>query len=151
LNFGEVSMCVGYNALLDFFPRQEIRPNDQCDDRFCRQRQKEYQARKASEVTVEMPSAAEVQVVHEENNWGIAAAQRQFISKYMARLDSHLHYRIVDVSTVKELASRWFPEEYAKAPVKKSTHRALDDIRESIEELRYYPSVIFRDKNSGDS
>ncbi|VDP31048.1 unnamed protein product [Heligmosomoides polygyrus] len=69
LNFGEVSMYVGYNALLDFFPRQEIRPNDQCDDRFCRQRQEEYQ--KASEVTVEMPSVAEEQVVHEENNWGI--------------------------------------------------------------------------------
>ncbi|XGW10633.1 hypothetical protein V3C99_012270 [Haemonchus contortus] len=69
---------------------------------------------------------------------------RRFISKYMPRLDKHLHYRIVDVSTVKELASRWFPEEYAKAPIKKGTHRALDDIRESIEELRFYRSAIFR-------
>ncbi|KAK5980697.1 Exonuclease rnase t and dna polymerase iii [Trichostrongylus colubriformis] len=69
---------------------------------------------------------------------------RRFISKYMPRLDSHLHYRIVDVSTVKELAARWYPEEFAKAPPKKCTHRALDDIRESIEELRYYRSVIFR-------
>ncbi|KAK6054859.1 ThiF family protein [Cooperia oncophora] len=59
LNFGEVSMYVGYNALVDFFPRQEMRPNDQCDDRFCRQRQKEYQAKKASEATVEIPATQE--------------------------------------------------------------------------------------------
>ncbi|KAK6018028.1 oligoribonuclease domain protein, partial [Ostertagia ostertagi] len=69
---------------------------------------------------------------------------RRFISKYMPRLDEHLHYRIVDVSTVKELASRWFPDEYAIAISKRGTHRALDDIRESIEELRYYRSAIFR-------
>ncbi|KAI6170417.1 Ubiquitin-like modifier-activating enzyme 5 [Aphelenchoides bicaudatus] len=70
LNFGEVSHYLGYNALEDFFPRQEIKPNPQCEDRFCRQRQKEYQARKASEpASVEKP--AEVAVVHESNEWGI--------------------------------------------------------------------------------
>lgn len=69
---------------------------------------------------------------------------RKFISKYMPRLDKHLHYRIVDVSTIKELAARWYPKEFKKAPPKKKTHRALDDIRESIEELRYYRSSIFQ-------
>ncbi|KAJ1359152.1 Oligoribonuclease, mitochondrial [Parelaphostrongylus tenuis] len=68
---------------------------------------------------------------------------RRFISKYMPRLDKHLHYRIVDVSTIKELAARWYPKEFKKAPLKRQTHRALDDIRESIEELRYYRSSIF--------
>ncbi|WKX96973.1 hypothetical protein Q1695_012991 [Nippostrongylus brasiliensis] len=76
---------------------------------------------------------------------------RRFISKYMPRIDQHLHYRIVDVSTVKELAARWYPNDYAKAPRKKFTHRALDDIRESIEELRYYRSVIFKQPDNGDS
>ncbi|WKX88058.1 hypothetical protein Q1695_008015 [Nippostrongylus brasiliensis] len=72
LNFGEVSMYVGYNALLDFFPRQEMKPNDQCDDRFCRKRQKEYQAMLASMEPAKPAAApAEEQIVHEENNWGI--------------------------------------------------------------------------------
>uniref|UniRef100_A0A0K0CWW2 Exonuclease domain-containing protein n=1 Tax=Angiostrongylus cantonensis TaxID=6313 RepID=A0A0K0CWW2_ANGCA len=62
----------------------------------------------------------------------------------MPRLDDHLHYRIVDVSTIKELAARWYPNEFKKAPLKNRTHRALDDIRESIEELRYYRSSIFQ-------
>ncbi|VDM79617.1 unnamed protein product [Strongylus vulgaris] len=72
LNFGEVSMYVGYNALQDFFPRQEMRPNDQCDDRFCRQRQKEYQAKKAAEAKTEVKAETkEEEVVHEDNDWGI--------------------------------------------------------------------------------
>ncbi|KAJ1359433.1 Oligoribonuclease, mitochondrial [Parelaphostrongylus tenuis] len=61
----------------------------------------------------------------------------------MPRLDKHLHYRIVDVSTIKELAARWYPKQFKKAPLKRQAHRALDDIRESIEELRYYRSSIF--------
>ncbi|KHJ75708.1 hypothetical protein OESDEN_24676 [Oesophagostomum dentatum] len=71
LHFGEVSMYVGYNALQDFFPRQEMKPNDQCDDRFCRQRQKEYQAKKAAEPKAEVAVDKEEEVVHEENEWGI--------------------------------------------------------------------------------
>ncbi|KAJ1367764.1 Oligoribonuclease, mitochondrial [Parelaphostrongylus tenuis] len=67
---------------------------------------------------------------------------QRFISKYMPRLDKHLHYRIVDVSTIKELAARWYPKEFKEAPLKRQTHRALDDIRERIEELRYYRSFI---------
>ena len=68
---------------------------------------------------------------------------RRFIRRYMPALDARLHYRMVDVSTVKELARRWFPQLVAKIPPKKETHRALDDIRESIEELRWYRQHVF--------
>lgn len=69
---------------------------------------------------------------------------RRFLRRYMPRVDAHLHYRNVDVSTVKELARRWYPEVAAAAPDKASTHRAMDDIRESIAELRYYRANVFR-------
>jgi oligoribonuclease len=68
---------------------------------------------------------------------------RRFIRRYMPRLDARLHYRMVDVSTIKELARRWFASIVAKSPVKKDTHRALDDIRDSIDELRFYRANIF--------
>jgi oligoribonuclease len=68
---------------------------------------------------------------------------RRFIRRYMPKLDARLHYRMVDVSTIKELARRWFPAVIAKQPPKKDTHRALDDIRESIDELRYYRANVF--------
>ncbi len=68
---------------------------------------------------------------------------RRFIRRYMPLLEKRLHYRMVDVSTVKELARRWYPEVVAKQPGKKETHRALDDIRESIEELRFYKQRVF--------
>jgi oligoribonuclease len=68
---------------------------------------------------------------------------RRFIRRYMPRLDARLHYRMVDVSTIKELARRWYPQIIAKQPQKKDTHRALDDIRESIDELRYYRAHVF--------
>jgi oligoribonuclease len=61
----------------------------------------------------------------------------------MPVLDQRLHYRMVDVSTVKELARRWFPAVVGKQKQKKETHRALDDIRESIEELRFYREHVF--------
>lgn len=61
----------------------------------------------------------------------------------MPRLDSHLHYRNVDVSTIKELARRWFPRIYFNAPAKHGGHRALADILESIRELRYYRRAVF--------
>lgn len=69
---------------------------------------------------------------------------RLFLSRYMPTFTAHCHYRLVDVSSVKELVSRWYPEEYAKRPSKKASHRALDDIRESIAELRYYRDVAFK-------
>ncbi len=68
---------------------------------------------------------------------------RRFVRRYMPALEKRLHYRMVDVSTVKELARRWYPQIVAKQPPKKETHRALDDIRESIDELRFYKQHVF--------
>lgn len=69
---------------------------------------------------------------------------RLFIMKYMPRLNSYLHYRIIDVSTIKELAKRWHSSEYSRLPPKAFKHRAIDDIKESIEELKYYRENIFK-------
>jgi oligoribonuclease len=68
---------------------------------------------------------------------------RMFLSRDMRKLESYLHYRIVDVSSIKELARRWYPKVYFAAPKKTGNHRALADIRESIEELRYYRATVF--------
>ncbi len=68
---------------------------------------------------------------------------RMFLARDMPQLESHLHYRIVDVSSIKELARRWYPKAYYAAPAKSGSHRALADIRESIEELRYYRAAVF--------
>jgi oligoribonuclease len=68
---------------------------------------------------------------------------RRFIRRYMPKLDARLHYRMVDVSTIKELGRRWYASIVSKSPVKKDTHRALDDIRDSIDELRFYRANIF--------
>lgn len=68
---------------------------------------------------------------------------RLFIRKYFPRLDEYLHYRIVDVSTVKELCGRWNRKVYNGAPRKDLKHRALDDIRESINELKHYKEKFF--------
>jgi len=67
---------------------------------------------------------------------------RAFLARDMPTLESYVHYRNVDVSTIKELAKRWYPKVYYGAPEKKSHHRALDDIKESIQELRYYRAAI---------
>jgi oligoribonuclease len=69
---------------------------------------------------------------------------RRFLDVYLPDIEQHLHYRSVDVSTIKELAKRWYPDVIAAAPPKTSTHRALDDIRESIAELRYYRTALFK-------
>ena len=68
---------------------------------------------------------------------------RRFLARWMPAIDDHLHYRTVDVSSVKELCRRWYPEQYKAAPRKAGGHRALDDIRESIAELRYYRAAVF--------
>lgn len=68
---------------------------------------------------------------------------RMFLATYMPRLDAHLHYRNVDVSSIKELARRWFPRVYFNAPAKNGGHRALADILESIRELDYYRKAAF--------
>ena len=70
-------------------------------------------------------------------------ADRAFLRAYMPALERHLHYRNVDVSTLKELCKRWRPEVLAGAPDKTSGHRALSDIRESVAELRYYRDMLF--------
>ncbi|ORZ37064.1 ribonuclease H-like domain-containing protein, partial [Catenaria anguillulae PL171] len=70
-------------------------------------------------------------------------ADKQFLQKDMPRIVDHLSYRIVDVSTIKELAARWYPALFDKKPAKKLAHRALDDIRESIDELKWYQSHLF--------
>jgi oligoribonuclease len=71
------------------------------------------------------------------------ATDRSFLARDMAELESFLHYRIVDVSSIKELARRWYPRAYFSAPAKSGNHRALADIQESIEELRYYRAAVF--------
>jgi oligoribonuclease len=71
------------------------------------------------------------------------ATDRAFLARDMTELESFLHYRIVDVSSIKELARRWYPRAYFSAPVKSGNHRALADIQESIEELRYYRAAVF--------
>ena len=68
---------------------------------------------------------------------------RGFLARYLPELDEHMHYRLIDVSTIKELARRWYPRSYFNAPAKTGGHRALADIRESIAELRYYRDTLF--------
>ena len=69
---------------------------------------------------------------------------RRFLGRYVPELDGYLHYRSIDVSSIKELCRRWYPEAYKKRPSKAEAHRALDDIRESVAELRYYRDTIMR-------
>jgi oligoribonuclease len=71
------------------------------------------------------------------------ATDRAFLARDMPELEAHLHYRIIDVSSIKELSRRWFPRAYFAAPQKTGGHRALADIRESIAELRYYREAVF--------
>lgn len=68
---------------------------------------------------------------------------RRFLAKYLPAIEDHLHYRSVDVSTIKELARRWYPGLLERAPRKAVAHRALDDINESIAELRFYRERLF--------
>ena len=71
------------------------------------------------------------------------ATDRVFIARDMPELDAFLHYRMVDVSSIKELARRWYPRAYFASPPKRGGHRALADITESIQELRYYRDTVF--------
>ena len=71
------------------------------------------------------------------------ATDRSFLARDMPALEGFLHYRNVDVSSIKELARRWYPRTYFASPAKRGNHRALADIQESIEELRYYRAAVF--------
>ena len=73
---------------------------------------------------------------------------RRFLAAHLPDLDRHFHYRSIDVSTVKELCRRWYPKALVGAPTKAGGHRALDDVRESLAELRYYRATIFREAES---
>ena len=79
------------------------------------------------------------------------ATDRSFLARDMQALESFLHYRIVDVSSIKELSRRWYPRAYFAAPTKRGNHRALADIQESIEELRYYREAVFVPQPGPDS
>jgi oligoribonuclease len=71
------------------------------------------------------------------------STDRGFLARDMRRLDDHLHYRMIDVSSIKELARRWYPRTYYGQPAKGLAHRALADIKESIRELAYYRNTLF--------
>jgi oligoribonuclease len=79
------------------------------------------------------------------------ATDRSFIARDMPQLDAWLHYRMVDVSSIKELARRWYPRAYFASPAKRGGHRALADITESVQELRYYREAIFVPQPGPDS
>ena len=70
---------------------------------------------------------------------------RRFLAAHLPEIEEYLHYRSVDVSTVKELAGRWYPDALAAAPKKAGGHRAMDDIKESLAELAYYRNTVFRE------
>jgi oligoribonuclease len=79
------------------------------------------------------------------------ATDRWFIARDMPELDGYLHYRMVDVSSIKELARRWYPRTYFASPKKGGGHRALADIKESVQELRYYRATVFVPQPGPDS
>ncbi|GAA0946464.1 oligoribonuclease [Actinocorallia libanotica] len=79
------------------------------------------------------------------------ATDRSFLARDMQALDAHLHYRMIDVSSIKELSRRWYPRVYFASPVKNGGHRALADITESIRELRYYRAAVFVPQPGPDS
>ena len=79
------------------------------------------------------------------------ATDRGFLARDMPELEAHMHYRIIDVSSIKELSRRWYPRVYFNAPKKSGGHRALADIRESIAELRYYRQAVFVPQPGPDS
>jgi oligoribonuclease len=79
------------------------------------------------------------------------ATDRAFLARDMPTLEGFLHYRNVDVSSIKELARRWYPRVYFASPAKKGNHRALADIQESIEEMRYYREAVFVPQPGPDS
>ncbi len=79
------------------------------------------------------------------------ATDRSFLARDMPVVDNHLHYRMIDVSSIKELARRWYPRVYFASPEKQGGHRALADITESIRELRYYRATVFVPQPGPDS
>jgi len=106
----------------------------------------EAQERVLAYVREHVPEAGKAQLAG--NSVG---TDRGFLARDMPELEQHLHYRIVDVSSIKELARRWYPRVYFNSPKKTGNHRALGDIRDSIAELRYYRDAIFVPQPGPDS
>lgn len=104
----------------------------------------------ASQVTLEKAGELTLAFLREHVEEGAAplcgnsiGTDRRFLDAQLPAVDRYLHYRSIDVSTIKELARRWYPDVFAQVPPKRETHRALDDIKESIEELRWYRAHVF--------
>lgn len=121
-------------------------------DKWCKDNLKELEAScRISDITEEKAEEIIMNFLKEnnivENQSPLAGnsvyTDRLFLSKYLSKVDNYLHYRIVDVSTVKELAARWNKKVYSSAPKKKLNHRAMDDILESIQELKFYKENLF--------
>ena len=106
---------------------------------------------RASKITVPEAEAATLEFLKkncpEANKMPLCGnsigTDRRFLSRYMPSIENHLHYRSIDVSTIKELARRWHPKAYKSAPEKAKGHRALDDIVESVAELKHYREHMF--------
>jgi oligoribonuclease len=105
----------------------------------------------ASDVTLEQAGGRAIEYLRSHVAAGVAplcgnsiGVDRRFLHSQLPVLDEYLHYRSIDVSSLKELCRRWYPDVYRKRPGKKETHRALDDVLESIAELRYYRETILR-------
>ncbi|MGI9646560.1 MAG: oligoribonuclease [Ilumatobacteraceae bacterium] len=107
---------------------------------------------KASTMTLEDAGAATLEFIKQHvpepravplcgNSIG---TDRRFLAAYLPEIEDHLHYRSIDVSSVKELVKRWYPEVDARRPHGQGAHRALDDIRDSIREMAYYRGLVFK-------
>lgn len=111
----------------------------------------------ASTITLEDAGAATLQFIKQHVTTertvplcgNSIATDRRFLDVYLPEIENWLHYRSVDVSTIKELVRRWYPEVRGARPQKAGSHRALDDIRESIEELRFYRERVFVPRSNG--
>jgi oligoribonuclease len=110
----------------------------------------------ASSITLEQAGAATLEFIraHVPKARTVPLAgnsigtDRRFLAAQLPEIEEYLHYRSVDVSTIKELARRWYPDSLAGAPTKAGGHRAMDDIRESVAELAYYRTAVFRELHS---
>jgi oligoribonuclease len=147
----------GPNLIIHQSPQVLAGMNDWCKNQFGFRADGNHEPGKlASEVTKSTVSEAEAekQIIefvsrHVEPGKGLLSgnsvhADKRFLEAYLPNFMKYLHYRILDVSTVKEICSRWYPQDFARAPPKANKHRALDDIEASIEELRFYRSAIFK-------
>lgn len=147
----------GPNLIIHQSPQVLVSMSDWCKNQFGYRPSGDHEAGKlAHDVSVSTvsESEAEKQIIefvskHVEPGKGLLSgnsvhADKRFLEAYMPSFMKYLHYRILDVSTIKEICSRWYPNDFTKAPPKANKHRALDDIEASIDELKFYRSAIFK-------